>query len=95
MKNLYNSGQYVNVESPHLQKYQKSSAESSSSSEKEMKFRNEEIKYIQFGRSQSRGTKFGKGYLEAIKQTELILPKFNREEWRCSVLFIFPKLQIR
>ena len=46
----------------------------------EMKYRNEVIKYIEFGRSQARGIKFGKGYLEAIKRTELILPKVIREE---------------
>ena len=80
VKKLYNSGQFVNVESPLLQEYQKSSAESSSSSEEEMKYRNEVIKYIEFGRSQARGIKFGKGYLEAIKQTELILPKVIRED---------------
>ena len=80
VKKLYKSGQFVNVESPLLQKYQKSSAESSSSSEEEMKYRNEVIKYIEFGRSQARGIKFGKRYLEAIKRTELISPKFIREE---------------
>ena len=80
VKKLYNSGQFVNVESPVLQEYQKSSAESSSSSEEGMKYRNDVIKYIEFDRSQSRGLKFGKGYLEAIKRTELILPKVIREE---------------
>ena len=41
---------------------------------------NEVIKYIEFGRSQVRSKKFGKGYLEAIKRTDLILPKVIREE---------------
>ena len=60
VKKLYNSGQFVNVESPLLQKNQKSSAESSSSSEEEMKYRNEVINYIEFGCSQARGINFKK-----------------------------------
>ena len=41
---------------------------------------NEVIEYIDFGRSQARGAKFGKGYFEVIKQSELILPKDSKEE---------------